>query len=146
MRGNFFFISHFLSFHLKQNMFFSLFKSENWRDTSKNIFYYFLDQKPFWPFLGIFKNIKQLLISNFIIGDCSLMYKKGFCKIFIIKAPAVFWKWKLCCALGCSDFWKQFWPHVMLCQIVVGPQFQNFMSLCCLFPWVQGLRKLGVLP
>ena len=22
--------------------------------------------------------------------------------------------------------------HSLLCQIVVGPQFQNFMSLCCL--------------
>ena len=31
-------------------------------------------------------------------------------------------------------------------EIDVGPQFQNVMSLCCLFPWVEGLRKLGVLP
>ena len=30
------------------------------------------------------------------------------------------------------------YPISMLCQIVVGPQFQNFMSLCCLFPWSQG--------
>ena len=36
--------------------------------------------------------------------------------------------------LGCSYFLKQFWPYIMLCQIVVGPQFQNFMSFCCLFP------------
>ena len=27
----------------------------------------------------------------------------------------------------------------MLCQIVVGPQFKNFLAQCCLFPWSQGL-------
>ena len=55
------------------------------------------DQKPFWPFLGIKKNIKQLWISNFLLGDYSLMYKKGFGNFFFIfKVPAIFWKWKLC--------------------------------------------------
>ena len=28
----------------------------------------------------VLKNIKQLLILNFLLGDCSLMYKEGFCK------------------------------------------------------------------
>ena len=37
------------------------------------------DQKPFWPFLKIKKNIKQLCILNFLLGDCFLMYKEEFC-------------------------------------------------------------------
>ena len=36
---------------------------------------------------------------------------------------------------------------LVLCQIAVGPQFQNFMSYCCIFPCrMQGLRKFGLLP
>ena len=27
----------------------------------------------------------------------------------------------------------------MWCQIVVGPQFQNFMSKCCIFTWRRAL-------
>ena len=50
------------------------------------------------------------------------------------------------CILGCSDFLTFKMTLIQYCQIVVGSQFQNFMSICCLFPWVQGLRKLGVLP
>ena len=76
------FIKILLRFHLKQNTFFSLFKSENWRD--------------------ILKNITQLLISNFFLAialwckrkDSASFYKK----IFIFKALVIFWKWKLCCA------------------------------------------------
>ena len=35
------------------------------------------------------------------------------------------------CVIGWSDFWKQNWTHVMLCQIVIGPQFQSFTLKCC---------------
>ena len=70
------FIKILLRFHLKQNTFFSLFKSENWRD--------------------ILKNITQLLISNFFLAialwckrkDSASFYKK----IFIFKALVIFWK------------------------------------------------------
>ena len=48
-------------------------------------------------------------------------------------------------ALGWSDFEKNA-THSMLCQIVVGPQFQNFISQCCLFPWSQGLRIFRLVP
>ena len=49
-----------------------------------------------------------------------------------------------CCTLGWSHFEKNA-TQSMLCQIVFGPQFQNFMSQCCLFPWSQGLSKFGLL-
>ena len=32
------------------------------------------------------------------------------------------------CRLGCRDFDKWKATYSMMCQIVVGPQFQNFMS------------------
>ena len=73
-------------------MFFCLFKSENLKNSKKNFFYYFLDQKSFWPFWEFKKNIKKLLISNFLFGDRFFLNKKGFCKflqkILIFKAPA----------------------------------------------------------
>ena len=38
------------------------------------------------------------------------------------------------CAVGWSDFEKEKNAILcMLCQKVVGPQFQNVMSLCCMF-------------
>ena len=43
----------------------------------------------------------------------------------------------LTCTVGWSDFEEKNATHSMLCQIVVGPQFQKFMSQCCLFPWPQ---------
>ena len=30
---------------------------------------------------------------------------------------------------------KQNWTHIMLCQIVTGPQFQNFTLKCCFLAW-----------
>ena len=63
MRTKNVFIEFFLRFHLKQYIFFSLFKSKNWRYTSKKCFYYFLEQKPFWPFLE--NKIKYLTNFNF---------------------------------------------------------------------------------
>ena len=46
---------------------------------------------------------------------------------------------KHCWAVGWSDFEKVKATHSILCQIVVGPQFPNFMSLCCLFPLSENL-------
>ena len=60
--------------HLKQNSFFNLFKSENRRESKKNSVYYFLDKKPFCPFLK----------------------RKRF---DFFKVSVIFWKWKLCRAL-----------------------------------------------
>ena len=44
-------LSMYVVQHLKQNSFFNLFKSENRRESKKNSVYYFLDKKPFCPFL-----------------------------------------------------------------------------------------------
>ena len=64
------------------------------------------DQKPFWPFLGIKKNIKQLWISNFLLGDYSLMYKKGFCNFFSYLRSLRFFENENCagCAKICRFF------------------------------------------
>ena len=89
--------------------FFCLFKSKNWRERGKHICVtIFYIKNRFGHFWDLQKNIKQLLISNFIIGNCSLMYNANFhTKIFIINAPAIFWKWKLCracVAYGAAKF------------------------------------------
>ena len=47
----------------------------------KYLFYYFLGQKPFLPFLKNKKNIKQILILNFLFGNCSFMEKESFWKL-----------------------------------------------------------------
>ena len=44
--------------------------------------------------------------------------------------------------LGWSDFFTFKIRLIQWCQNVVGSQFQNFMSLCCLFPWVQGNEEI----
>ena len=58
----------------------------------EKIVYYFLDQKPLWPFLGIKK--KNLTTFNFkllaIVLSCIRKGSANFhIKIFIIKAPAI---------------------------------------------------------
>ena len=52
-------------------------KTEEKGETKFTFFYIKNRFGHFWEFE---KNIKQLLISNFIIGDCSLLFKEGFCK------------------------------------------------------------------
>ena len=63
----------------------------------------------FWEFKKI---LKKLLTSYFCIGDCSLMYKEGFCK-FSQQNVENFWKlkfWLACNARGeiCQFFGN--WP------------------------------------
>ena len=42
---------------------------------------------------------------------------------------------------GWRDFWTKILTHVLLYQIVMGPQFQNFTLKCCFLTWCMGLRK-----
>ena len=40
------------------------------------------------------------------------------------------------CREGWSDFWEEKnWTHFMLCQIVIGHQFQNFTFKCLFLAW-----------
>ena len=97
--------NYFERLHLKQNLFFSLFKSKNCRETTQKSFSPVQIKNRLNHFWKFFKNTKQLLISNFILGDCSLcikiilgdcslMFKDGFCKfsqkIFIFEFPSIF--------------------------------------------------------
>ena len=44
-----------------------------------------------------------------------------------------------CCQLGWSDFCEKNWSLAKLCQIVVGPQFQNFFFKCCFLTHIQAV-------
>ena len=72
-------------------------------------------------------------MSNFLLGGCSLMYKEGFRKfshkkIFIFRVPAIFENVNFDApATQGGVILKKNATHSMLCQIVGGPQFQNFM-------------------
>ena len=49
-------------------------------------------------------------------------------------------------AVGWSDFSRKNWTHVMLCQIVVGPQFQNFTLKCWFLVWRRALENFDRYP
>ena len=87
---------------LKPNVFLACLKAKIEEKLPNTFVKYFLDQKPFWPFLENKKNINKTLIFNFIFCNCSLMHKEGLCKfqkkILIFKVPVIFQKGKLCCA------------------------------------------------
>ena len=82
MSKNYFYFFYFWRLHLKQNLFFNLFKSKNWKE--KKIYIYIL---------------KQILISNLIFCDCYFMYKEDFWKFstktLIFMVSMIFWKVKL---------------------------------------------------
>ena len=65
-------------------------------DVHCTLFFYIKNR--FGHFWELKKNINQLLISHFIIGDCSLMYQERFCKFSHtknhIKGPCNFLKIK----------------------------------------------------
>ena len=119
--------------HLKQNLFFCLFESKNWREPQKQILFSPVQIKNhfdhFWEFL---KNIKQFLISNFLLGDCSLIVhirndSANFKKIFIFKVPAIFWKWKLCRAWRNLPIYLD-WLHKMMPDQQKRVVFQKFLK------------------
>ena len=56
----------------------------------------------------------------------------------------VFQTWKRLYALGWRDLEKNA-TLSMLCQIVVGPQFKNVMSECCLFTFHRASRRFWLL-
>ena len=79
--------------HLKQHVFFSLFKRKNWRETQYFFCFPLNRPKTIWTIFSEFsKNIKQLLISNFLL--VCILYKEGFCKetktIFIFRSLRFF--------------------------------------------------------
>ena len=41
---------------------------------------------------------------------------------------------------------KQNWTHIMLCQIVTGPQFQNFTLKCCFLIWRRAAENADCYP
>ena len=61
-----------------------------------------------------------------------LLYPKGGGKRFSYLQPPHLHTF----TLGWSNFWeRKYKTHVMLCQIVIGPQFQNFTLKCCFLTW-----------
>ena len=82
--------------YLKQNLFFSLFKNENWRERQNKFLLLFFRSK---TILAIFGKLSKILIFfknfNFIFCNCSLKYEEGSCKIsqkiLIFKGPVIFW-------------------------------------------------------
>ena len=104
--------------HLKKNVFLSLLKSKNWRDTQNKFVFPLSKSKTVLPvFEKLKKNTKHTLILKFLCDNCSLMYKKGFCKFsktYHFKVPVIFWKWKLCqsrCKI-CRFFWNWTYKNI----------------------------------
>ena len=50
-------------------------KNKNEEKRRNKIFLPCTDQKQFWPFLERKKNIKQILVSNFLSGNCPLNHR-----------------------------------------------------------------------
>ena len=120
-KKHFFYWKFFKVSPVTKMFFFSLFKSENWRDRSK---YYLLDQK---PFCQILEYKKYFTLFNFKFYCCRLffdiLYEEGFCKFkkrrINFKVPGIFWKWKLCRA----------------CYVLVA-KFADFFKLTYYkYPW-----------
>ena len=101
-----------------KNVFLSLLKSKNWRDTQNKFVFPLSKSKTVLPvFEKLKKNTKHTLILKFLCDNCSLMYKKGFCKFsktYHFKVPVIFWKWKLCqsrCKI-CRFFWNWTYKNI----------------------------------
>ena len=73
--------------HLKQHVFFSLFKRKNWRETQYFFCFPLYRPKTIWTIFSEFsKNIKQLLISNFLL----VCIRKETKTIFIFRSLRFF--------------------------------------------------------
>ena len=105
----FFFKFFKVSLHLIQNMFFSLFKSENWRDTIKNIFKIFFTSKTiinhqkrpkwrFWHSITFFCAFSKMPIKRtfvrllFLKLNQSRNTKKSFFGGFSLKTKNTFFR------------------------------------------------------
>ena len=106
----------FFMFHLKLNLFFSLFIAKIEKKVTNTFCILFFRSK---TILSIFGERKKYLTNfnfKFYFLYCSLIIKKVCAnfqkKILIFKVPLIFWKWKLCCMLARPKlliFWN--WTH-----------------------------------
>ena len=95
-------------------------------------FAFFKSQRPWKWFFFYFQKpsfyIKEQLSKiEFKIRICLVFFSS---KIVKIKT-----KWINAGTIGWSDFWKKNWALGNLCQIIKGPQIQNFSLKCCLLTW-----------
>ena len=90
-------------------------------------------------------NQYKFLFPHVNFGIYSPCLSVSYCHIFYLP-PSPFYSNKLraeyspawahtACRVGWSDFWRKNWTHFRLCQIVMGPQFQNFTLKCCFLAW-----------